>query len=142
MPTIDRDDLHLAVEHVTGGGSYGAAAYVDRHTGAILWAGDGMEEPLPDDVDDEERYLPVPTKKQLGLGRNDALAFTEQHAPQLLERAEYIFSVAGAFDRFKQLMHEHDLLDAWYACQDKRLWEELEAWAELHDLRPAKPKGQ
>jgi hypothetical protein len=142
MPTIDRDDLHLAVEHVTVGGSYGAAAYVDLHTGAILWAGDGMEEPLPDDIDNEERYLPVPSRKELGLGRNDALAFTEQHAPQLLERAEYIFSAAGAFDRFKHLMRERDLLDAWYAYQDKRLWEELEAWAELHDLRPAKPKGQ
>lgn len=142
MHPLDRDDLHFAVEFVTGGQVHGAAAYVDRQTGTILWAGDGMEEPLPDDVDDEERYLPVPTKKELDLGRNDALAFTEQHAPQLLERAEYIFSTAGAFDRFKHLMREHDLLDAWYAYQGQRPWEELEAWAELHDLHLSEPKGK
>jgi hypothetical protein len=36
MHPISRDDLHLAVEHVTGGQTYGTAAYVDRHSGAIL----------------------------------------------------------------------------------------------------------
>jgi hypothetical protein len=56
MHPISRDDLHLAVEHVTGGQAYGAAAYVDRHSGAILWGGDGLEEPLPDDIDEEELY--------------------------------------------------------------------------------------
>ena len=137
MHPISRDDLHLAVEFVTGGQVHGAAAYVDRHTGAILWAGDGMEEPLPDDIDDEERYLPVPSRKELGLGRNDALAFTEQHAPQLLDRAEAIFNRAGAFQRFKALMDEAGLLPQWYAHQDQRLWEELEAWAEEHGLKLA-----
>lgn len=137
MPPISRDDLHLAVEHVTGGQVHGATAYVDRHTGAILWAGDGMEEPLPDDIDDEERDLPVPSKKELGLGRNDALAFTEEHAPQLLDRAEAIFRRAGAFQSFKVLMHDAGLLPQWYAHQDARLWETLEEWVEEEGLQLA-----
>jgi len=29
MHPISRDDLHLAVEFITGGGSYGAEAYID-----------------------------------------------------------------------------------------------------------------
>jgi hypothetical protein len=140
MQPLDRDDLHLAVEFVTGGGSYGAEAYIDLRSGAILYGGSGAEEPLPKGVHNTKRYLRVPTKKELDLGRDDALAFTEQHAPQLLERAEYIFNAAGAFDRFKHLMREHGLLDAWYAYQDQRLWEELEAWAELHDLHLSEPK--
>jgi hypothetical protein len=99
MHTLDRDDLHLAVEFVTGGGSYGAEAYIDLRSGAILYSGSDAEEPLPKGVHNTKRYLRVPTKKELDLGRDDALAFTEQHAPQLLERAEYIFHAAGAFDR-------------------------------------------
>jgi len=140
MHPLDRDDLHLAVEYVTGGGSYGAEAYIDLRSGAILYGGSDAEEPLPKGVHNTKRYLRVPTKKELDLGRDDALAFTEQHAPQLLERAEYIFHAAGAFDRFKHLMREHGLLDAWYAYQDQRLWEELETWAEIHDLRLSEPK--
>lgn len=128
MHPISRDDLHLTVEHVTGGQVHGAAAYVDRQTGATLWAGDGMEEPLPDDIDNEERYLPVPSRKELGIGRNDALAFTEEHAPQLLDRAEAIFRRAGAFQSFKVLMHDAGLLPQWYAHQHVRLWEALEEW--------------
>ena len=139
MHPISRDDLHLAVEFVTGGQVHGAAAYVDRHTGAILFHGDGMEEPLPDDIDNEQRYLPVPSRKELGLGRNDALAFTEEHAPQLLDRAEAIFSRAGAFQSFKVLMHDAGLLPQWYAHQDARLWEALEEWAEEHDVQLAAP---
>ncbi len=142
MHPLDRDDLHLAVEFVTGAGSYGVEAYIDLRSGAILYGGSGAEEPLPKGIHNKKRYLRVPTRKELGLGRDDALAFTEQHTPQLMERAEYIFNAAGAFDRFKHLMREHGLLDAWYAYQDQRLWEELEAWAEMHDLRLSGPKGK
>jgi hypothetical protein len=39
-------------------------------------------------------------------------------------------------------MREHGLLDAWYAYQDQRLWEELETWAEIHGLRLSEPKGK
>jgi len=78
----------------------------------------------------------------LGLGRDEALAFTEQHAPQLLSRAEYIFNAAGAFDRFKLLVREHGLLNAWYAYQDERLWQALEEWAEMNDLHFTEPKAK
>ena len=139
MHRISREDLNLAVEHVTGGQAYGAAAYVDRHSGAILWGGDGMEEPLPHDIDDEERYLPVPSRKELGLGRGDAIAFTAEHAPQLLDSAEAIFYRAGAFQRFKALMHDPGLLPQWYAHQDERLWEALEEWAEKQEVHLADP---
>ena len=120
---------------MTGVQVHGAAAYVDRHTGAILFHGDCMEEPLPDGIDNEERYLPVPSRKELGLGRNDALAFTEQHAQQLLDRAEAIFRRAGAFQSFKVLMHDVGLLPQWYAHQDARLWVALEEWVEEEGLQ-------
>jgi len=135
-----RGDQHLAVEHVTTGGAYGTEAFIDLRSGAILCGGIDAEVPFPDDVYDEKRYLPVPAKKELGLGRDDALAFTEHHAPQLLSRAEYIFNAAGAFDRFKLLVREHGLLNAWYAYQDERLRQALAEWAGLNDLRLAGSK--
>lgn len=43
---------------------------------------------------------------------------------------------AGA-ERNKHLMDEAGLLPQWYAHQDQRLWEELEAWVEEHGLKLA-----
>ena len=34
-----------------------AAAYVDRETGEILWCGEGVDQPLPKDIDDFTRYV-------------------------------------------------------------------------------------
>lgn len=137
MHPISRDDLHLAVEHVTGGGVYGAEAYIDLQTGAVLLGGDDMEPPLPRNVRTAKRYLPVPSRKELGLGRDDALAFAEQHAPQMLRLAEAMFNGPGAFQRFKALMHDAGLLPQWHAHQDARLWEALEEWVVEEGLQLA-----
>jgi hypothetical protein len=134
MITVQRDQLVLAVEHVTGGETIGASAFIDRRTGAILFGGADCEVPLPVDVYEDEHYIPVPTKKELGLGRGMALTFSEQHAPHLLESAEHIFATAGAFERFKRLMHEHGLLKDWYAYQEDRLSSAVQEWAEQHGL--------
>jgi hypothetical protein len=134
MSTVQRDQLILAVEHVTGGGAIGASAFIDGRTGAVLFGGADLEVSLPVDVYEDERYVPVPTKKELGLGRGMALTFSEQHAPHLLDSAEHIFATAGAFERFNRLMHEHGLLKDWYAYQEDRLSIAVQEWAEQHGL--------
>jgi hypothetical protein len=134
MSTVQRDQLVLAVEHVTGGEAIGASAFIDHSTGAILFGGADLDVSLPVDVYEDERYIPVPTKKELGLGREMALSFSHQHAPHLLESVEHIFATAGAFGRFKHLMHEHGLLKDWYAYQEDRLSSAVQEWAEQHGL--------
>jgi len=66
MRTLDRDDLHLAVEHLTSGGAYGTEAFIDLRSGALLCGGIDAEVPFPDDVYDEKR-LPARARQE-GIG--------------------------------------------------------------------------
>ncbi len=52
-------------------------AYLDRRTGEVHWYSEfaGIGE-LPADVDDEEKYIPLPDPRELGLGKPLVLEFT------------------------------------------------------------------
>ena len=41
-----------------------------------------MGEPLPEDIDDGERYVPLPHKNDLGLGKPLILRFTNEFLPE------------------------------------------------------------
>ena len=75
MP-VSFSDLQLAFEFVSSGGMGENEAYLDRQSGKIYWHsefGDNDEE-LPDDIDDE-KYIPIPNKKELDLGKRSGLGF-------------------------------------------------------------------
>ena len=64
---IDWNELEATVEFV----SMGNEAVLCRKTGKFLWHSD-LEEDLdawPDDAEDETKYLVVPDKKELDLGK-------------------------------------------------------------------------
>jgi hypothetical protein len=72
----------LAFEFVSGGGMGENEAYLDRQSGKIYWhseAGDNNEE-LPDDIDDE-RYISIPDKRELDLGKPLVLDFAREFLP-------------------------------------------------------------
>ena len=64
--SVSFSDLQRAFEFVSGGGLGENEAYLDRQSGKIYWHsefGDNDEE-LPDDIDNE-KYIPIPDKKEL-----------------------------------------------------------------------------
>src|ERR1700751_4128730 len=66
-------DVQLAFEFVSSGGMGENEAYLDRQLGKIYWHsefGDNDEE-LPDDIDDE-KYISIPDKRELDLGKPKA----------------------------------------------------------------------
>jgi hypothetical protein len=69
MP-VSFSDVQLAFEFVSSGGMGENEAYLDRQSGKIYWHsefGDNDEE-LPDDIDDE-KYISIPDKRELDLGK-------------------------------------------------------------------------
>src|SRR4051812_29986068 len=52
---------------------------------------------LPDDIEDEEKYIAIPGKKELGLGKPLALNFARKHLPNDFDEVRYIFSKRGAY---------------------------------------------
>jgi hypothetical protein len=76
MMAVSFSDLQLAFEFVSSGGMGENEAYLDRQSGKIYWHSevDDNDEELPDDIDDE-KYISIPDKRELNLGKPLALDF-------------------------------------------------------------------
>jgi len=58
----------------------------------------------PDDADDEEKYLRIPHKKELDLGKPLVFDFVEEFLPDQFDNVRRIFKRKGAYARFKDLL--------------------------------------
>src|SRR5439155_26932887 len=101
MP-VSFSDLQLAFEFVSSGGMGENEAYLDRQSGKIYWHsefGDNDEE-LPNDIDDA-KYISIPDKRELHLGKSLVLDFAREFLPVDYHEARHIFSQRGAYRRYK-----------------------------------------
>ena len=95
---VSFSDLQLAFEFVSSGGMGENEAYVDRQSGKIYWHsefGDNDKE-LPDDIDDE-KYISIPDKRELDLGKPLVLDFAREFLPADYDEVRHIFSRRGAY---------------------------------------------
>ena len=93
---VSFSDLQLAFEFVSSGMGENEA-YLDRQSGKIYWhseVGDNDEE-LPDDIGDE-KYISIPDKRELDLGKPLALDFAREFLPDDYDEVRHIFSRRGA----------------------------------------------
>ena len=140
MPTpVKQADLVHALEWVSSGGLFENAAYVDRETGEVYWASDGtdMDIDLPQDIEDSNRYIAVPHKSDLDLGRGLVARFVEAQCPELYERVRDFFRHKGAYGRFKGLLDEEGLLQAWFDFEAQQTELALREWVEEHGFEIA-----
>ncbi len=80
-------------------------AYLSLDTGQFYWRSDVTgDDELPEDLDESDRYIPVPYKHELDLGRDLVIGFTEQEIPGELDRVWDFFGRSGAYRRFKDLL--------------------------------------
>lgn len=129
QPAVKLDDLEEALMFVSSGDGFDSAAWVCRDTGEVLLHSEEDDfEPIPEDIDDEGRYVAVPDKHDLGLGKPLALEFACRHLPDCFEQVREMFSHHGAYGRFKDLLDRHDSLDAWYKWEQARTYQALRAW--------------
>lgn len=141
MPVGFKDILD-AFEFVNFGGSDEHQAYFCKQSGKIYWHSDVMEldEPdneLPDDIDDDEKYLEIPDKRELDLGKPLALDFARQVLPGDFDEVRRIFSRRGAYASFKDLLARKRALDQWYEFERNATERALREWCELNGLELA-----
>lgn len=84
---VDLDDLLAAFEWI---GSCEAAgvdceALVSGAAGAVHWSGEGADDDLPEDIEDETRYVVIPGRSDLTLGRSLALRFVAERVSDSYE---------------------------------------------------------
>jgi hypothetical protein len=128
------DDIELAVEFASSGLS-DYEAYINLDSGNIYYVGDAVEEPVPDDLYDSDRYILFPSKRDLDLGKRLALSFVAKSLPNKLDTAYEIFSRRGAYAKFKALLESSGQIENWYAYEQSELRKAIIIWCEENDVK-------
>ncbi len=121
MVSIKYDDLALAFDFVSAAPPMEHRAYICMETGAIYWVSDlgSTDEDVPDDLEESDRYIAVPHKNDLDLGRELVLRFAAAELPQQYSRVEDFFRRRGAYARFKDLLAAEGRTEMWYAFESQ-----------------------
>ncbi len=129
-------EIEDAFGFVSSGAPSEHAAYLSVATGKTYChteIGDNFE-PLPDDIDEPGKYLAIPHKNDLGLGKPLALKFAARALPDDINEVAGIFQRRGAYGRFKGLLERRGKLDAWYEFESESQRKELRSWCAANDI--------
>ena len=145
MVVIKYSDLRDAFDFVSFGVPFESNAFLCVDTGVIYWTSDTgeLDEEVPEDLETSDRYIAIPHKNDLNLGRDLALSFAEQELPDDYDTVAGFFRSKGAYGRFKQLLESRGVLEAWYRFEDQAVEAALRQWCEVSGipLSPAQPEA-
>ena len=142
MP-VSFQEILTAFEFAGMSGDFGThQAILCRRTGKIYCRSefpdlDELNDEMPDDVEDDEKYVAIPDKQELGLGKPLALDFAREFLPSDFDEVRYIFSKRGAYKKFRALLIRRDVLDSWYDFEAKATEQALREWCELNSIEVA-----
>lgn len=94
----------------------------------------GDSDELPEDIDDPDKYITIPHKNELDLGKALVIKFTSEYLPEELDRVYLIFRRKGAYSRYKDLLERKGVLENWYEYENKRQNEALKEWCRENNI--------
>ena len=137
MVAVKYNDLSMAFDFVGSAAPMEHNAYISLDTGEIYWTSElnPMDEEVPADLEASDRYIAMPHKNDLDLGRNLALRFAAQELPKSYELVEGFFRRKGAYSRFKQLLESERVLEKWYKFEMEAVEKALRDWCAECDIQ-------
>jgi hypothetical protein len=141
MPT-SFSDIEFSFQFVSSQGVGINEAFLCRRTSKIYWRSDSldvedMNEEIPDDIEDEEKYIPIPGKRDLDLGKPPVLDFAREFLPNDFDEVGYMFSKCGSYKNFRALVTRRNVLDRWYEFESKATERATREWCELNSIELA-----
>lgn len=117
----------------TSGGVAEFRAFVCRQTGKVYYQTEDLdsedsEDELPDDIEDRAKYIALPDKRDLDLGKPLVLAFARECLPDDLDDVRHFFSRRGAYPKFRALLARRGAIDRWHAYEDEATEQALREW--------------
>ncbi|MGD8295006.1 MAG: UPF0158 family protein [Desulfobacterales bacterium] len=110
-------------------------AYLCKDSGQFFYTSElGDSDELPEDIDDTEKYISIPHKHDLELGRALVFDFTSEYIPEELDRIYAYFRSRGAYSRFKDFLNVKGLFDKWYTFEGERIRAALEVWCQENGI--------
>jgi hypothetical protein len=94
----------------------------------------GDSDELPDDLEENDKYVSLPHKNDLDLGRELVFAFVSARIPGEFENVKRIFSRKGAYARYKDLLESREQLEAWYEFEKQATAKALRNWCKENDI--------
>ena len=117
---IKFSEIEDAFLYVSMGYMRGNQAILCKETGRIYYiSGLGDSDELPDDIEDSKKYIEIPHKNELDLGKNLVMRFVIEFMPDDIYRVENIFKRKGAYSRFKSLLEKEGQLKEWHDYENK-----------------------
>ena len=140
MPVSFQEILNSFEFVGSGGGLH--EAFLCRRTSKIYWRSemsdlDEFEEELPDDIEDDEKYVAIPDKRELDLGKPLVLDFAREFLPDDFDEVRYMFSKRGAYKKFRALLIRTNTLERWYDFESKATERALREWCEVNSIELA-----
>ncbi len=137
MAAVKFDELSLAFDFVSSAPFGENNAYVSLDTGQIHWTSElGLsDKEVPDDLETSDRYLVVPHKINLDLGKRLALRFTQSELPDSYDQVLTFFRRKGAYARFKDLLESRGALERWYTYEAESIEKALRDWCVENDIQ-------
>jgi hypothetical protein len=135
--SVKFDDLSLAFEFVGSAAPSENNAYISLDTGQVYCTSElnPLDEGVPDDLETSDRYLLVPHKTDLDLGKGLALRFAASELPHCYDRIVDFFRHKGAYARFKDLLDSEGTLERWYKYEAEATDKALRDWLFTKALR-------
>lgn len=139
MVAIKYADLRDAFDFVNFGDPFESSAFICADTGVIYRRSDTLEldEEVPEDLETSDRYIAIPHKNELNLGRDLVLSFVDQALPNDYNTVAGFFRSKGAYSRFKQLLESRGVLNAWYLFETHAVEAALRQWCDENKVQPS-----
>jgi hypothetical protein len=87
-----------------------------------------VDDELPEDLDENEQYLRLPSKREFDLGKPLVLQFAREFLPADFDEVRRIFGKRGAYANFKALLARRRAVDRWYEFEQKAEENALREW--------------
>jgi len=134
---IKYSDIRAAFDFVSFAQPMEHEAYLCLETGDTFWhseMGDN-EETLPEDIDDSGKYISIPHKNDLDLGKQLVLSFAKEYMPESSGKVREIFSRRGAYARFRDLLEARNLMQQWYEYEEQASDRALREWCKDNGVK-------
>jgi hypothetical protein len=112
------------------------SALLCKDTGEILYRSEmaGIDEIGDEDLD-WDKWIEIPHKNDLDLGKQLVFEFVEMRMPDEYGRVEQIFGRRGAYGRFKDFLESKGLLESWHDFENQREEQALRQWCEENEIK-------
>lgn len=116
-------------------GDYEHESYMNRQTGEFYFISDYIdpEAPLlPDNLENEQKYILIPYKNELDLPHPSD--FVAEKIPKHIDTLNEIFSTKGAYRRFKDWLIRIEKIDDWHDYENQALEKALREWCDENGI--------